>query len=315
MSEIRHRELPCENMASEPSQDHGERSLKYSLRTWNHHSKTLTWREVEPWQHDNDYILSGYRPSSSSYAMSLRSIWQIHNQTFNIWSHMLGFTVFLIVAKYQFGMLRNRDGTYFDFLLFGQFYLGIAFCLTSSSAFHTFFDHSEDVAHSFFLCDLAGIIVLTVASFYPGVYYGFYCEPHTAKAYWTMITVFGTGALIICLHPRFRGRAWHRPRTTMLILLGLSGVLPMTHAALQFGIAQARRQMGWDWYVGEAIFYLLGALIYSIKIPERWNPGLFDIWGSSHQIFHVCVVLGIACHLIGAVNAVAYNNSPETKRC
>ena len=42
------------------------------------------------------------------------------------------------------------------------------------------------------------------------------------------------------------------------------------------------------WYLG-GIIYITGALIYILRIPEKYRPGKHDIWGSSHQIFHFFV--------------------------
>ena len=42
--------------------------------------------------------------------------------------------------------------------------------------------------------------------------------------------------------------------------------------------------------------YLLGAVIYSNAVPEKWRPGMFDVWGHSHNIFHVLVVCGAYIH-------------------
>ena len=36
----------------------------------------------------------------------------------------------------------------------------------------------------------------------------------------------------------------------------------------------------------------LGALLYAARWPERHYPKKFDIVGSSHQLFHVLVVIG-----------------------
>ncbi len=33
------------------------------------------------------------------------------------------------------------------------------------------------------------------------------------------------------------------------------------------------------------------------RIPERLAPGKFDIWGSSHQIFHVAILFAMYTHL------------------
>lgn len=43
-------------------------------------------------------------------------------------------------------------------------------------------------------------------------------------------------------------------------------------------------------------FYLIGALMYATRIPERFLPGFFDYVGSSHQWFHVLVVLAVLIH-------------------
>ncbi len=44
-------------------------------------------------------------------------------------------------------------------------------------------------------------------------------------------------------------------------------------------------------------------------MPERLRPGKFDIWGSSHQIFHVLVVAAAVAHLIGLLKAFDYNHA------
>lgn len=42
------------------------------------------------------------------------------------------------------------------------------------------------------------------------------------------------------------------------------------------------------------------------RVPERLRPGKFDIWGSSHQIFHVLIILAAMAHLIGLLKAFDY---------
>jgi len=43
------------------------------------------------------------------------------------------------------------------------------------------------------------------------------------------------------------------------------------------------------------------------RVPESLKPLTFDIWGSSHQIFHVLVVLAVVVHLVGIGSAFDYN--------
>ena len=48
--------------------------------------------------------------------------------------------------------------------------------------------------------------------------------------------------------------------------------------------------------------------ITQARWPERIAPGKFDVIGSSHQIFHVLVVLAAASHLVGLVTAFDYRH-------
>lgn len=41
------------------------------------------------------------------------------------------------------------------------------------------------------------------------------------------------------------------------------------------------------------------------RIPERFAPGKFDIWGSSHQIFHVLILCAMYMQTIVLTQAFA----------
>ncbi|KAL8492056.1 hypothetical protein ACS0TY_023613 [Phlomoides rotata] len=44
------------------------------------------------------------------------------------------------------------------------------------------------------------------------------------------------------------------------------------------------------------LMYGVGVVFYVTRIPERWRPGVFDVVGHSHQIFHVFVVAAVLPH-------------------
>jgi adiponectin receptor len=89
----------------------------------------------------------------------------------------------------------------------------------------------------------------------------------------------------------------------------------MTYAAVKFSIPQAHLQMGWGWFILEAVFYISGAAVHAYRYPERAWPGTCDVIGSSHQIFHVSVLLGALSHLTGIARAFEYNHNPVTQLC
>ena len=49
-----------------------------------------------------------------------------------------------------------------------------------------------------------------------------------------------------------------------------------------------------------------------MRIPEALVPGRFDIFGSSHQIFHCFVVLAAVAHFAGILTAFDYNYHHRT---
>ena len=56
----------------------------------------------------------------------------------------------------------------------------------------------------------------------------------------------------------------------------------------------------------------VGLTLLQARIPEKLSPGSFDIWGSSHQIFHVLVVMAAGAHLIGLLKAFDYAHSSRS---
>lgn len=114
----------------------------------------------------------------------------------------------------------------------------------------------------------------------------------------------------------------------MFVAMGLSAVFPVFHGLSVFGLQQMKSQIGLPWVVLQGLLYILGAAIYAVsekfsiysflcineladdafqtRMPERLKPGSFDIWGSSHQIFHVLILLAAAAHLVGLLEAFDY---------
>lgn len=67
--------------------------------------------------------------------------------------------------------------------------------------------------------------------------------------------------------------------------------------------------MGLFYLILQGLLYIVGAMIYALRIPERFAPGKFDKFGSSHQIFHVFVLAAASTHFIGL--CIAYEHLHE----
>lgn len=54
-------------------------------------------------------------------------------------------------------------------------------------------------------------------------------------------------------------------------------------------------------YITGGASYILGAILYAKKWPESQYKNKFDIFGNSHNIFHVACLIGALLHWIGSI--------------
>lgn len=88
--------------------------------------------------------------------------------------------------------------------------------------------------------------------------------------------------------------------------LGLSAVVFVMHGILLHGWTVQNRRMSVDWMGLIALFNLTGAGIYAARNPETFWPLKYDIYGSSHQVLHIAVVLAGLAHMFGLFRAFDY---------
>ena len=114
-----------------------------------------------------------------------------------------------------------------------------------------------------------------------------------------------TGILIT--HPRLQGLKWRTFRTGAFVGTGLSGFAPLAHGLAIHGWHHMWVASGMPYYLFEGGILGVGALFYATRFPESVRPGKSDIWGCSHNIFHVLVVVATSVHLVGIWEAFGWN--------
>ncbi|KAF2252245.1 putative membrane protein [Trematosphaeria pertusa] len=265
----------------------------------------LTWDEIPAWYQDNEYILSGYRTVSSSYRKSIATVTQIHNETVNIHSHLIGSALFFTLPFILYESLRSRyeSASTADIIVFSTFFFGVAICFLLSATFHIFNNHSEKTHVFGNQLDYLGIVILMWGSTMPCVYYGFYCTPSLQTTYYTLVSVLAVLCVYATLHPSFRLPKYRHYRTTMYSGLGLSFIIPIVHGVVKFGWETQVWRMSLDWMLLMTTFNLTGGALYAMRIPEKWYPNRFDIWGASHQIMHCLVICAGIAHLFGLLRS------------
>lgn len=154
------------------------------------HALLILWDDLPAWRRDNAFILTGYRQSRSSYTHSIRSLFYLHNESVNIWSHLLGALVFIVGSLYMYQVIHPRyeSANAADVLVFACFFGGAILCLGMSATFHTLSNHSAAVAKWGNKLDYTGIVALIVGSYVPALYYGFFCRPDLMAPYLWLVS-------------------------------------------------------------------------------------------------------------------------------
>ena len=161
--------------------------------------RRLLARDQVPAWYQTDYILTGYRPVAHSVRRCLESLGFCHNETVNIYSHLVPAVAALLgnwlLARHfalRFPLAPPADRAVFHLYLATS-----VLCFGVSSTFHTLLCHSPSYFALWLRLDYVAIIVQILGSFISGLYIGFYCEPHLQKTYWSMVSIC---VAIPCMH-------------------------------------------------------------------------------------------------------------------
>lgn len=248
--------------------------------------------EIPKWMRDNPFILNSYR-AGYSFRMCLRSLFAIHNETMNVWTHLVGVLFFSVWAVLMFWHVLSP--VFSHYLIFALMSLGCVMCLGCSTVFHLFSAHySERICRRLHMLDYFGITCLVVGSFIPACYLSFACEPTIRNFYLMMISVLGAFGLAGPFYSFWTAPKFVVKKMLFYTVFVGSGVFPIVHVNfIMPPSTSAPFAMG---LALEILLYLIGMLIYIFKVPERWFPGRFDIWFHSHQIWHVFVLMAALTH-------------------
>ncbi|OLY77682.1 Adiponectin receptor protein [Smittium mucronatum] len=272
---------------------------------------TISWNELPSWMQDNVYIRSGYRKPNESFINCFHSLGYLHNEFFNVWSHLIGVFLFIVLmfvtSIFVFPSIKTIS--FYDILVTYIFLAGAVICLSLSSFYHLFMCHSENVANSFIKCDYIGIILLIVGSCVPAFFYAFYCHNILKTLYISMMVLFGIITGVFVMTPKFSEPEWISVRASTFLCMAMSGIIPLIHSTISFGLNHTIKSLQLQYLGPMALFYFIGVLIYGSRIPERWFPGKFDIFFHSHQIFHFFVVFAAAFHYFGVINALHWTHN------
>ncbi|KAG2221068.1 hypothetical protein INT45_009726 [Circinella minor] len=265
--------------------------------------RLLQFHELpKEWQ-ENEYVLSGYRFCESTH-QCLKSIFKLHNETMNIWSHLLGFIFFSFLSVWSFNR-HFPEASMNDRIVFMTFCVSALKCLFCSSVYHTFICHSRHNVKSFTATlDYIGIAILITASVLVIEYYGFYCQSSAKSRYMIFTSIVGSVGVITPFFKSWDTKAWRPVRISVFVSMAFSSIVPVLHLVSLNGLLPTLSFF--HLAAVSVMMYILGVIIYVNRWPEKLYPGRFDFFGmTSHAIWHVFVCLGIYFHYLASLHFYA----------
>eukprot|EP00064_Thunnus_orientalis_P019632 superscaffoldBa00004992_g19756 len=251
------------------------------------------------------FILSGYRPVGLTWRFYVLSLFQIHNETVNVWSHLLAAAC--VVARFLLFMVLQGGGI-LGFRLQGPegqgfsvdasslplvlYVFSAVTYLSCSAAAHLLQSHSEQAHYSLFFLDYMGV----------GVYqYG--CALalclYSSDAAWTQSMlgqIFLPAAALLawfscstCCYAKLRFRRpypLHR-KLYQVVPMGVAYILDISPVAHRLATQSWTSNSALPLHGLQVVLFLLSAFFFSCPIPERFSPGRYDIIGHGHQLFHL----------------------------
>jgi len=277
-------------------------ALWIKFQSW----KVVGFSNLPQWLQDNDFLRKGHRPPLPNFKECFKSIFRIHTETGNIWTHLMGVVAFIGLSFY-FVLRPTEEIDHQEKAVFMTFFAGAIVCMGLSFTFHTVCCHQNKfIGQLFAKFDYCGIAFLTVGSFVPWLYYSFYCDYTPKVIYLTIVCILGVSAVIVSLWDKFGTPSLRPFRAGVFIVFGLSGIAPATHYSIVNGWEKSISEAAIGWLIFMGVLYITGAMLYAFRVPERFFPGKVDILFHSHQLFHCFVIAGAFVHYHGISNMALY---------
>lgn len=259
-------------------------------RSTNAVQRILHYDQLPEWMKIDTYIRRGYRPQQDSFRDCFWSLFYLHNESVNIWSHLLPACFYLMsLLGLDFWTFHNGIKVpTADSAIFQMYIACIVGCLLLSATYHCTNSHSEQISRKTLKLDYFGILLSIIGTNVSATYFGLYGNFLLQGSYIIFILICSAFVFNALLRDDIDGPGAAIRRTKMFIELASTALIPPAYIWIQ-GMDQGLQGYACMHDVITILLYFLALFFYLTHIPERWWSHTFDICGASHQIFHVLI--------------------------
>ena len=233
--------------------------------------------EIPIWT-KNRYIVSGYRKSNSNKLGCIISIFKIHNETINIWTHFIGLLYFL--NNLILNVNENTALVLYEIVC--------VICFGISTIYHTYMPYSQQNYMLLLKLDLISIILNIVTSNILIYHYWFWCYDYIKKIYYIISLLYLGVGFVILLNVDIIKQYNYILAYYSLYNLGI--VISYYHINI-ISHGNVNEIIKYN-FIKPLQYFGIGFIIYTTKMPERIISQYFDIYGSSHQLWHIFSFMG-----------------------
>lgn len=242
---------------------------------------------LPPYHAPYDYVLGGYRANFTA-ALCVRSLFRMHNETVNVWSELLpcvAGVVGVAAALAWSPALAAAPATDVAFVALCGLAVLVVRPLVSGLA-HLMHCQSRRAFVLWWVADYLSICLCVLGGALVYARFTFYCRPVQGAFFMTTIVGLFFSTVLTVVFVNENGA-----RVASFVLFAVcSHVIPFAFAFVGRGSSADSVPLEYLGTWASSISLMgTGLLAKSLKAPERFWPGRFDIWLASHQFWHVFV--------------------------
>ena len=274
----------------------------------------VTRSELPSWHTHIPFVETGYR-RCRTFSSCVCSVVKLHNESANIWLHLPASFLLVpyLIYLLNHSAIASDSGWDFDLaVVYMSVLFGNVSTLLLSGLCHTFYCLSQR-AHNFcWFLDFIGLLTGILGGGIGLGHFSFKCCPALHAVYFSAMAV---------MYPLSLGGAWRGYRLhltkqplnpnngfpefllplTVFNLFSWISVLVVDKAFLPEYSSDPKLMHAWNLAALCPMLLMAGSVFQACNIPERFVPqGMCDIWGHSHQLWHVCgmVLMWVWVHAI-----------------
>ncbi|XP_030644787.1 progestin and adipoQ receptor family member VII, a [Chanos chanos] len=251
------------------------------------------------------HIHAGYRPLHQGWRYYFLTLFQRHNETVNVWTHLLGaLLVFMKASQLAETVDFIRDPHAWPLLILLLSSMGY---MTCSAVAHLLAAKSELCHYCFFFLDYVGVAQYQYGSAVVHFYYA--VEESWHRQVWGIFMPVASFLCCLsclgCCYGKYRNYSlppWVRKvgqvvPSAVAYSWDTSPVFQRLGAWVLFHGEPSGNDRALWFHFGQVAFFLSSAFFFTHPLPERLFPGRCDIFGQGHQIFHVLLVFCTLCQI------------------